>query len=124
MSPEAKSILDSGVIYQTGRDENYKPLVILALSRVPQLKDNEDYILEALNHFLVMVREKMLLPHYVERWNLLIDTNDMGVVKSIEEFLTTLYEDIRTHFAQSLDRIYLMNVHLMQQSILETWNRK
>lgn len=71
------------------------------------------FVLEALDHFLVMVREKMLLPYYCERWNLLIDTNDLGVMKSLEEFLNEIYDNIRTHFAESLERIYLMNVHLM-----------
>jgi hypothetical protein len=88
--------------------------VILSLSRVPDLRDNHEFIIEALNHFLVMVREKMLLPHYVERWNLLIDTNDLGVVKNLDIFLNEMYENVRVHFAESLNKIYLTNVHLMQ----------
>ena len=77
-----------------------------------------------MNHFLIMVREKMLLPHYVEKWNLFIDTDDLGAAKNLLDFLVFMYDNVRTHFAQSLDRIYFINVHLMQQSVLESWNRK
>ena len=71
---------------------------------------------------LVMVREKMLLPYHVERWNLMIDTDDAGVIKNLKEFLEKAYEMIRNHFPMTLDKIYLMNVNMMLD-IKEQWNR-
>lgn len=44
-------------------------------------------LIEALQHMLVMVREKMLLPYHVESWNLMVDTDDAGVIKNLKEFL-------------------------------------
>lgn len=70
-----------------------------------------------------MVREKMLLPYHVERWNLMIDTDDAGVIKSLEDFLDEMYQMIRDTFPMTLHKIYLMNVNIMRK-IKEDWNRK
>jgi hypothetical protein len=93
--------------------------VILDLGRIDSLKENQDFILEALLHFLVMVREKMLLPYYVERWSLLIDANDAISLNGLQEFLQGLMTTIRTHFASTLHKIYLMNLHLMIDKVAE-----
>ena len=72
---------------------------------------------------LIMVREKMLLPYHVEKWNLMIDTDDAGVVKNLEDFLEEMYQMIRDTYPMTLHKIYLMNVNIMNR-IKENWNRK
>jgi hypothetical protein len=123
ISGEAKSILDSGCIYQCGRDKNFQPLVIIVINRIEDLKANREFLVEALQHMLVMVREKMLLPYHVERWNLMIDTDDAGVIKNLKEFMEQIYSMVRDHFPMTLNKIYLMNVNMMMD-IKEQWNRK
>ena len=71
----------------------------MAINRIEQVAGNEGYIIEALNHILVMVREKMLLEFHVEKFNLFVDTDDAGVIKSLDKFLERVYQNIRLHFA-------------------------
>jgi len=101
----------------------FRPLVILTLSKLTQIKNFEEIIIEALNHILVMVREKMLVPYHVERFNIMIDTNDLGVIKNLEDFLNKLWANLQDNFPQSLQKIYLMNVNFMSD-VFEKWNRK
>lgn len=117
-------MLDSGAIYHTGRDKDYFPLVILDLCKIEAVRENQEFILEALLHFLVMVREKMLLPYYVERWSLLIDVNDVISFKHLQDFLNTIMGAIRRHFASSLHKLYLINLNLLQDKFSDEWNRK
>ena len=65
----------------------------------------------------------MLLPYHVEKWNLMIDTDDAGVIKSLEDFLDEMYQMIRDTFPMTLHKIYLMNVNIMRK-IKEDWNRR
>ena len=123
VSGETKDLLDNGVIYQLGRDSKFRPLVILNLSKLSQIKNYEEIIIVAFNHILVMVREKMLLPHHVEKFNVMVDTSDLGVIKNLEGFLDLLYANIRENFPQSLHQLYLMNVSFMED-VFKKWNRK
>lgn len=122
-SKETQNILNSGVIYQLGRDKEYRPLVIIALSKLRNFRESEEALIEALKYILCLVRVKMLLPYFVERWSLLIDTNDVSVLKNIEEFLEKIYSVVRDHFPESVHKIYLLNVNIMGD-IGEKWNRK
>lgn len=97
--------------------------MIIEANKIENIRENKEYLIEALQHLLVMVREKMLLPYHVERWNLMVDTDDAGVVKSLDSFLEDVYQMIRDHFPMTLNRIYLMNVN-MTLNIKENWNRK
>lgn len=123
LSIEAKDLLDNGVIYQLGRDNEFRPLVIMTLSKLTQIKNFEDIIMEAINHILVMIREKMLVPYHVERFNIMIDTNDLGVIKNLEDFLNLLWTNLKDYFPQTINKIYLMNVNFMSD-VFEKWNRK
>lgn len=100
-----------------------RPLVIISLSKISEIKANQEYLIEALEHILVMIREKMLLPYHVEKWNLMLDTDDVMAMKNIEGFLQALYDMVRDNFPQSLYKVYLRNVNLMSE-INENWNRK
>ena len=95
------------------------------LSRIENLRENEGYILEALTHILVMVREKMLLPYHVEKWNLMIDTNDVGVMKNLTEFMNKMFNEVvRNHFPMTINKVYFMNVSNLLMNFAEEWNRK
>lgn len=93
------------------------------LSRIENFRENFGAVVEALEHMLVMVREKMLLPYHVERWNLMVDTDDSAVFRNLKGFMEKIYERIKNNFPQSLHKVYFMNVGLMG-NITEDWNRK
>jgi L-cystine uptake protein TcyP (sodium:dicarboxylate symporter family) len=93
------------------------------LSKLKQIKNFEKVIIEALNHILVMVREKMLVPYHVERFNLMVDTNDLGVIKNLGDFMDQVYLNIVGNFPQTIQKFYLMNVNFMHD-VFEKWNRK
>lgn len=43
----------------------------------------------------------------------MIDTDDAGVIKNLEDFLEEMYQMIRDTFPMTLHKIYLMNVNIM-----------
>ena len=43
MSYEAKSLIDCGIVYQSGRDKQYRPNVFINLSRVENLKGKQNF---------------------------------------------------------------------------------
>ena len=98
-------------------------MVIIRADRIEQLKGNESFVVEALEHLLILIREKMLLPYYVERWSLLVDTSDSAINSNLNHLLDEVYGFVRNQFPCTIHKIYFMNVSLMSD-VVETWNRK
>ena len=65
--------------------------------------------MEAFRHVLVLVREKMLMPHHLERWILVVDTYKEKDTAKIGQILTTIYNEIKSHFPETLDKILILN---------------
>lgn len=114
LSEQAKFLIETGTVYQLGRDVSYRPNVYIIFNKLNSIADNLNAIIEALLHLLVLVREKMLVPYHVERWNLFLDCNGSNELASGKNILGKLYEAIRTNFPQTLERIILLGGGLLE----------
>ena len=76
---EIGPILKSGFIYVSGRDNMYRPLVVLNIRRLI----DGNYPIELINSssafFCDFVVKKLLVPGQVENWIMIIDLNDVGI---------------------------------------------
>lgn len=102
-------ILDTGVIYQLGRDNQYRPNVVINLKKAENLIQNKEDFLNAAMYLLVLVREIMLLPYHVERWNLVVECSSVSFAHGLLNLLDDLTDLIRTNFPQTLERVYMIN---------------
>jgi len=101
----------------------FRPLVIINICKNVDTSDYSDDLIEAILHMMIMVKEKMLLPYYVEKLNLLIDTSHISLLKKIEEFFSRLWSKVRTHFPATVHKVYVTNVQLLDDVVKEGWNR-
>jgi hypothetical protein len=66
-------------------------------------------IVEALMHILVLIREKMLMPHHLEKWMMILDTNDCEDLTHLNDLLTAVSEAISFNFPQTLQKVLIIN---------------
>lgn len=109
LSEEAKNCLESGVVYQLGRDVAYRPIIIVDFSKVKNLQNQQKGLVEALSHILVLTREKMLLPHHIERWTMIIDVQNAAVQPSIDGFMKAVCTLVNDNFPKSLEKILMLS---------------
>jgi hypothetical protein len=86
-----------------------RPIVIIDMGKLSNLEQAKNPLLEALLHTLVLVREKMLLPHHLEKWTLILDTNRSPDLTNINDFFTELSEKISEQFPQTLEKVLIIN---------------
>lgn len=108
-------ILDTGIIYQLGRDLAYRPNVILNLSKLPGIRENQRELKEAMMYLLILVREIMCLPFHVERWNLIIDSSATAFANGQLEFLEELQDLIRTNFPRTIEWVFMFNSRVTEE---------
>lgn len=109
LSEGAKDKLDRGVVYQLGRDVDLRPILVINLSKSKDLVADTDSTCEAMQHILVLVREKMLMPHHLEKWIMILDTNDCSDLGNLNEFLTVISQTISDNFPQTLEKVLIIN---------------
>lgn len=97
------------MVYQLGRDVDSRPIVLLNLSKLKNLEADTDSTSEALSHVLVLVREKMLMPHHLEKWILILDTNNCSDLSYLNDFLLEISQNISDHFPQTLEKVLIIN---------------
>lgn len=86
-----------------------RPIVLVDMGKLQNLDQTKPPLLEALLHVLVLVREKMLLPHHLEKWTLILDTNKAPDLTNINDFFTDLSEKISEHFPSTLEKVLIIN---------------
>lgn len=110
---EPKFMIETGVIYQLGRDVEYRPNIYIVLKKVKNITQSIDYIIEALYHILVMVRERMMLSYYVEKWNLIVDCSGTNNLTAEGNILSKIYQSVRNNFPETLNSVFLLEAGIM-----------
>lgn len=82
MSDKIIEILNSGYIYVHGRDNNFRPILVLNANIYMKLKDKyqfEDW-LNSVIVFMEYIIKNLLIPGQVENWNIITDLNGVSLV--------------------------------------------
>jgi hypothetical protein len=94
-----RGLLEEGVFYIHGRDNRYRPCVIMDISKVDMKRyESEDYCY-LLCFVLTYVVEAMMLPGQIENWVVISDFANKGLlglpIRGIKRIVTTLLENFR-----------------------------
>jgi hypothetical protein len=82
MNDKIMEILNCGFIYVHGRDNNYRPIMVLNANTYMKLKDKypfEDW-LNSVIVFMEYIIKNLLIPGQVENWNIITDLNGVSLV--------------------------------------------
>jgi len=109
------AILKSGFLYVSGRDNKYRPIVILNVRKIVDVQ----YSIEAINastaFFCDFIVKKLLIPGRVENWIMLIDLNDVGMTSLPVKKVQAIVGMTQKHFGGRLFRQFCINMGFMMR---------
>lgn len=106
---QVQPMVNSGIIYISGRDNRYRPLIIILSEKLSQLKNQIEKISYLLIFFIEFIRSELSIPGKVENFILLVDMAGRTIKDSPIKELKKLYEIIQTHYPDYLSLNYIIN---------------
>lgn len=77
LTPEIQQLLESGIIYMCGRDNRYRPIVVMNLRLFDEKRT--DLIIRTFTYFFEEIIEHVLLPGQVEQWVTIMDVEGFSL---------------------------------------------
>ncbi|KAL4437600.1 hypothetical protein ABPG74_017838 [Tetrahymena malaccensis] len=109
ISKEAFRLLEQGVFYQYGRDNLYRPVVIINIHKIDPNHNSEKHTLEALCYFLKKVQSCMFYPGKIENWIIILETNKMSFFKFPLGILKMIIQTLSVNFNATLEHLFILN---------------
>ncbi|EAR84347.2 divergent CRAL/TRIO domain protein (macronuclear) [Tetrahymena thermophila SB210] len=109
ISKEAFMLLESGVFYQYGRDNQYRPVVIINIHKIDPNHNSEKHTLEALCYFLKKIQSYMFYPGKIENWIIILETNKMSFFKFPIGILKMIIQTLSVNFNATLEHLFILN---------------
>ena len=79
MNDKTTQVLQSGLMYQFGRDNRFRPILIFQAKLLNEIELDIADIKNALTYFITYLTDNLLLPGQVENWIIIVDLNGVGV---------------------------------------------
>lgn len=76
-TPEIQQMLETGIIYMSGRDNRYRPIIIMNLKFFDEKKT--ELIIRTFTYFFEQIIEHVLLPGQVEQWVTIMDVEGFSL---------------------------------------------
>jgi hypothetical protein len=111
-------ILNIGFIYSHGRDNRFRPIIVI---KVRDFKKNyekfpyEDW-LASIVYLLEYILERQCIKGQIENWNLLVDCEDASVFSLPTEF-KRLLEVLQNNYKCRLYTLFIMNIPFILRAI-------
>ena len=86
-SGRAENIIKKGSIYIFGRDKNYFPNLIIDIDELNCPKIKKKDIFESILYLSVIIIENMLIPYYLEQFNILFKFKNRNIFEFLIKFL-------------------------------------
>ena len=113
-------ILNLGFLYGHGRDQRFRPILIVNAKIYKKFKDNyviDDWIISVM-YFIEYIMNNLLVPGQVENWNIICDMDEVSVV-FLPGDLKKIIEILQCNYRARLYVIYMMNISFFVKAL---WN--
>lgn len=99
---------EQGMFYITGRDCNYRPIIVVNVPIIMDLDLEEKVFLEAAGYFFQFVVENCMIEGQVENWVTIVDLGQIGMF-SLAGTILNIIGFLSKHFKCRLYHNYLLN---------------
>ncbi|KAL4442786.1 hypothetical protein ABPG74_010675 [Tetrahymena malaccensis] len=119
LDDKARDLLQKGIIYLLGRDEQFRPVLYLDCTKINLKKDGEETILRSICVFLDMIKKYMFLDYYIENWIMVIDTGGLGLSSLPINGLKLIIGSMSINYCATMEKMYILNPSFMLNT---SWN--
>ncbi|OMJ65945.1 hypothetical protein SteCoe_37387 [Stentor coeruleus] len=106
---KVENLLDLGIIYIHGRDNRFRPLIIIDCEKLRHKYLIIDSIFYMMSFLIEFTKQKLMLSGKIENFILITDANNMGLRLFPSSELKILYEVFQQHFRYMLAINYIVN---------------
>ena len=106
---QVQSLLNSGIVYITGRDNRFRPLLVISVERLEDHKTQIEKITYLLVFFIEFIRTKLSIPGKVENFILLFDMCRRKTKDAPIKEVKKLYDIIQNHYPDYMSLNYIVN---------------
>ena len=114
-------VLKSGMLYVSGRDYKYRPILILNVRRLIESNFETEIIATATAFFCDFVVKKLLIPGRIENWIMIIDLNDVGMTSLPVKKVKSIVGLTQQHFGGRLYRQFCINMSFMMRKSISVF---
>jgi len=119
LGAQAKKFMEEGLIYISGRDKQFRPIIIVNAFQANLKKDKLEDYMEAICFVLDTVRKYYFVPGKVENWVIIIENNSLGLLDFPTKMVKAINDITAVNYTSTLDKLYIMN----PSSVLKlSWN--
>jgi hypothetical protein len=111
LNENISNIINSGFTYVHGRDNHFRPIIIVRANTFLKIKDVYEFkdIVKAIIYFIEYIIMYMLIPGQVENWNIIIDLYDVSIF-SMSNFLMKILKILQSNYRARLNSMFIVGM--------------
>jgi len=107
--PKSLELLKEGLVYMSGRDKQFRPVIVVNVDRVDLKKMTMDDFTETLCTLCSVVEKYCFVPGKVENWVFIIETNNMSMWSFPFKILQKLVTMTSIAFTSTMHKLFILN---------------
>ncbi|CAD8181876.1 unnamed protein product [Paramecium pentaurelia] len=115
---ETTKFLSSGSIYLHGRDNRFRPIIMVNAIKLAAQK-NIDITLDSMTIFLEYVLANYMLPGQIENWVVVMDLGGLGITSLPRQQLQRVLDYLQNNYRSRMHKCYVINC---PSTITFSWN--
>ncbi|CAD8159827.1 unnamed protein product [Paramecium octaurelia] len=108
VNPMSQELLKQGVIYMHGRDNRYRPIIVVNARKVAGVKEI-DVLLQSMTIFLDYVLTNCMLPGQIENWIVIMDLGGLGIMGLPKQDLYRIMNYLSSNYRSRMHKCYVIN---------------
>ncbi|CAD8065542.1 unnamed protein product [Paramecium sonneborni] len=108
VNPMSQELLQQGVIYMHGRDNRFRPILVVNARKVAGAKDI-DILLQSISIFLDYVLTNCMLPGQIENWIVIMDLGGLGIMGLPKQDLYRIMNYLSSNYRSRMHKCYIIN---------------
>ncbi|KAK2197503.1 bifunctional CRAL-TRIO lipid binding domain superfamily/CRAL-TRIO lipid binding domain/CRAL-TRIO [Babesia duncani] len=114
---EVEAVLAQGIIYIHGRDRCMRPILVLRIGPVGNMK--HDHVLKAIFFTLELAIAKLMIPGRIEQWRVLLDLTGVKLYSIPVTLLKQIAKGLTVNYRGRLSQMFIVNAPYIITGI---WN--
>jgi len=109
LDPRLQQHLNSGAVYIYGRDNQFRPIIVIDMGKLSSSGLDDVSIIKLLTFWLEEVVQEFMLPGQVENWIFIIDLKTLKVSKSATGTMKQVLASLQENYTNRLFSLYMVN---------------
>jgi len=109
LTPAMTTYLNSGILYVHGRDNRFRPIIVMNSYMINPKTLDLDGFLGMCTYYLEYLMNNLMLPGQIENWIIFNDLNNMGLLSLPMDTMKKVMKYFQNNYRGRLFKMYILN---------------